>query len=350
MCPECPNEGVLAAQTPYFLPKAMCGDGLLVRLLVAKFGDHLPLNRQAAQLAREGFEVDTNVLAGWVQQAANRIEPLVNEVIRQLLTGEHLQADDTRLPVQDGADGKLRNGRLWAFTDQEQVFFVFSDTKKGAVPAEILAGYKGELLLVDGGSEFNQAVETLGLTRAGCWSHARRYFVDAIEQHPRDARLALDTIRDLFLIERELAAATDDERRAVRDARSRLLVDGLYAWISKKREHVRPMSALGHALTYLVNQESELRAFLDHPRLPLHNNLTELMLRGPVVGRKNWLFAGSEGGATAACKWFTLISSCRLQGVDPHRYLEDVLPKLWDWPAKDLWQLTPKAWAEAHPR
>lgn len=343
-CAHCPGEGVLSPPSPFLLPKAMCANSLLARVLVDKFGDHLPLHRQAARMAREGFEVDTLTLSSWVIAAMATLRPLVDAIRKQVLAAPVIQADDTGLPVQDGTDGQLRKGRLWVFTDREHAFYAFTATKQGVHPAGILSGYQGRVVLVDGGSEFNAA--TTGRTRAGCWSHLRRYFVEAAEAHPAESGLAIDVMRDLFLWERDWATLPPEERLARRQGQARPVVDRLYAWINAMSQTVRPKSALGAAVTYARNQEAELRVYLSDPAVPLHNNLSELMLRAPVVGLKNWLFAGSEGGALAAADAFTLISSCRLQGIDPHAYLVDVMARLAEHPANRLEELTPKGWRE----
>lgn len=346
-CPACPGQGVLAAEPPCALPRSLCGDGLLSRVLVDKFADHLPLNRQVDRMAREGVQLDTTTLSSWVVRAAELLEVVAEAVRTEVLAADVVQADDTGFPVQDGTDGQLRKGRLWAVTDQDQAFYVFTDTKHGAHPHAFLGDFKGHTLVVDGGSEFNAAVRDHRLDRAGCWSHARRYFHEARGEDPKACGVVLDVIRRLFLIERSFASATPTERYAGRQQESLPLVDGLFAWTLQLARTVRPTSGLGRAITYLHNQEPALRVFLDDGAVPLHNNLSELLLRRPVVGRKNWLFAGSEGGAKAAATMFTLVGSCRLQGVDPAVWLADVLGKLATWPAKRVSELTPKGWREA---
>lgn len=344
-CPSCPSEGVLVAPPPNFaLPRALCGNGLLARVLVDKFADRIPLNLQAERMKREGEEFSTATLSDWVLAGARFLGRIALAIDTRLLAGGWLQSDDTGFPVQDGTDGKLRKGRLWAVTDQQEVRYHFTDTKEGKNPAAFLAEFKGKLLLVDGGSEFNKAVAAKGLLRAGCWSHLRRYFFDARHHHPSEARLALGTIRDLFSIEAGLVGAPPDVVRQTRDRDSRPLVDGLYDWILGLRLATRPTSLLGEALTYAVNGREFFSRFLHHPELPMHNNRSEFALRGPVVGRKAWLFAGSEGGAHAAATMFTLVGSCMLQGIDPWVYLADVLSRLGDHPVNRVHELTPLAW------
>ncbi len=344
--PGRPGEGVLTVPAPFALDKALCGNGLLARVLVDKFGDHIPLNRQARRMKREGFEVGTNTLSGWTCGGAKVLEIVADAVKLELMAGDYLQGDDTGLPVQDGGDGMLRKGRLWAFTDQQQVFYAFTDTKEGEHPAHLLEGFAGDLLLVDGGSEFNQVVREQDLLRGGCWSHLRSYFFDARHHHPVEAALALGTIRDLCMIERRLHGFEPEKILEERRLFAKPLVDGFFQWVRAESTVTRPKSELGKALTYAINQEQTLRLHLDHGELPMHNNLSELLLRQAVVGRKNWLFARSEGGARAAATIYTLVGSCILQGIDPHEYLVDVLGRLLDHPVNRVGELTPRAWRE----
>ena len=345
VCPDHPDEGVWTASEPFLLPGAMCDNSLLVKVLVDKFVDGMPLNRQSDRFGREGLSLGTNVLSGWVRQAFREAGSLVTALMAQVAQAAVLQGDDSGFPVQDGTDGKLTNGRIWVVSDRRQAFFAFSRTKEGEHPAELFAelGIVGRRFVADGGSEYNLAERTLALDRGGCWVHLRRYFVNAKLQHD-EAQIALLAIQDLFAIEAELADGSDAERLAVRKARSQPIVDGLYNWVRGMSQQIRPKSKLGEALGYAISQESRMRLFLSFGDVPLHNNLSELMLRRPIVGRKAWLFAGSEGGAQAACGWFSLVSSCLLQGIDPSLYLHDVFCRLPDHPAKWVHELTPLNW------
>lgn len=255
-CPNCPGEGVLTVPAPYALERTLCADGLLARVLVDKFADHLPLNRQARRMARQGVEFSTNTLSSWVVQAANVLHIVAKATRQEILQNDFVQGDDTGFPIQDGGNGKLRKGRMWAFTDQEQVFYAFTDTKEGTFPVELLAGFEGDCLVADGGSEFNKAVTDLELQRAGCWSHLRTYFFNALPFHPHEAELALGTIRDLFMLERRFGHLPAEERLAARQAQSKDLVDGLLKWVKELSSTVRPTTKLMEALTYATNQES----------------------------------------------------------------------------------------------
>lgn len=264
---------------------------------------------------------------------------------REVAAAGTLLSDDSGLPVQDGTDGKLSKGRLWVFSDRMQAFFAFSRTKEGEHPTAILQelGVRGVRLVVDGGSEYNDVVAELGLNRGGCWSHLRRYFFNAAVQHV-EANDGLRVITDLFLIERQVADRSDADRLTARRERSAPLVDGFYTWVKALSPKVRPGSKLGEAVGYAISQETRMRLFLAHGDVPIHNNLSELLLRQPIVGRKNWLFSGSEGGARAAADWFSLIASCRLQKIAPWTYLYDVFGRLLDYPSQRVHELTPLNW------
>lgn len=279
-CVQCPKAEVWTAPEPCVLPQAMCDDSLLARVLVDKFGDHLPLNRQADRMTRSGFPINENVLSGWVRQGASAVRLLVAALRGEVAKAETLLGDDSGFPVQDGTDGKLANGRLWVFTDRSQAFFAFSRTKEGEHPTAALTalGVEGVRLVVDGGSEYNDVVATLDLTRGGCWSHLRRYFFDASLQHD-DAKHGLHTIHDLFMLERKFADLSDADRLEARKARSAPLVDGFYNWVRALAAKVRPGAKLGVAVGYALNQEARMRLFLAFGDVPLHNNISELLLR-----------------------------------------------------------------------
>jgi len=347
-CPTCPDAEEWTAPEPSLLPGAMCDDSLLARVVVDKFGDHLPLNRQADRMTRQDFSINENVLSGWVRSGAFHVRLLVAALRVEVAAADTLLGDDSGFPVQDGTDGRLANGRLWVFTDRRQAFFAFSRTKQGEHPTAVLddLGVEGTRLVVDGGSEYNDAESSLDLTRGGCWAHLRRYFFNASVQHD-EAPSGLRTIQDLFMIERQLADASSAERLAVRQQRSLPLVDGFYTWVKKLVPTVRPRSKLGNAVGYAISQEPRMRVFLAHGDVPMHNNLSELLLRQPIVGRKNWLFNGSVGGAAAAADWFSLIASCRLQKIDPWKYLYDVFGRLPDHSSKRVQELTPLNWRQA---
>lgn len=347
-CPHHPEAGTYAASEPFLLPRSMCDDGLLARVIVDKHEDHLPLNRQSKRFARQGMPFGTNVLAGWVLRGFRQVRPVVEALCKQVVEDQLVLSDDTGHPVQDKGDGTLRKGRLWVFTDQRQAFYAFSPDKKGVHPKTILSelGFEGGTLVADGGSEYDLAEAALGLERGGCWSHFRRYFTTAAILEP-EAEAVLPTFQDLFMIERELKGLDPDDRLAVRQERSAPLVDGVYTFIEQLSPSLRPSSLLSKACGYGISQKTRMHRFLADGRVPLNNNISELLLRQAVVGRKNWMFSRSEGGALAAAGWYSLIESAKLQGVVPLLYLHDLFQRLPNWPSNRVHELTPMRWRQA---
>ncbi len=350
VCPRCPDQGVLTAPEPisFALPKGTAGNGLLARVLIDKFADNIPLNRQVARFEREGLDLDVSTLCGWVRGGAEFFRPLVEAMHAAMLTRPWLQADATGLPVLDGNAGEAKRGHLWAYSDTEHVVYDFTETKKAKEPAAFLAGFTG-VLLVDGASDFNTAALGPGVVRAGCWSHARRYFYDARETSPVLADEALTKIGVLFEVEREIAGAPLEVRARFRRERSAPALDDIHRWLLDHVHKVRPRSPIGQAVQYTLNQWERLVVFVDHPEVPAHNNSSERNLRNPVIGRKNWLFAGSEGGARSAAVLFSIVGSCRLHGIDPWAYMAEVLGRLMDHPRNQLMELVPAAWARSRP-
>ncbi|MES2642797.1 MAG: IS66 family transposase [Myxococcota bacterium] len=228
--------------------------------------------------------------------------------------------------------------------NDRHVVYDYTPTKHGTGPAAYVADFKG-VFLADGGSEFNEAVRRMGLIRAGCWCHARRYFFDAKEHSPALAAEALKKIGVLFDIERAIAGADLETRQRVRGTDTRAALDDIKTWLVQHVHRQRPKSPLGQAMNYPLNQWAFLEVCVTHPEIPIHNNLSELQLRLPVVGRKNWLFAGSEGGAATAATLFSVIGSCRLYRLDPWEYLVSLLGRINDHSVARLSGLTPAAYA-----
>lgn len=340
VCDRCRKVETAPEPTSLALPRSIAGNGLVARVIVDKFADHIPLNRQVDRFARERFDISLSTLCDLVRSSAHLLSRIVDAMRAEQLAGTWLQADDTGLPVLDGTKGQTGAGRLWVYANAEHVVYDFTATKHGAGPATYLRGFLGTLL-ADGGSEFNAAVDQMGLTRAACWSHARRYFIDAEDQSPVLAREGIRRIGPLFDIERTIKDADMETRRRVRGTETRAVLDDIRAWMVENVHGARPRSAIAHAFHYALNRWEHLAACVTHPEIPIHNNMSELQLRRPVVGRKNWLFAGSEGGARSAATLLSLIGSCRLHELDPWEYLHAVLGAINDHPVSRVGELAP---------
>ena len=344
-CDACGTLETVPEPVAFALPRSIAGNGLVAHVVVDKFADHIPLNRQVTRFEREGLDLSLSTACDLVRATGDLVALLVERMTVEQLAESFVQGDDTGMPVLDGTRGKTGTGRLWVYASPRHVVYDFTATKAGAGPAAYLAGFKG-VLLADGGSEFNEAARGAGITRAGCWSHARRYFFDAREQSPALANEAIAQIGVLFDIERDKMPKADAAtRRELRANETRAALDGVKAWLVDRVHGLRPKSALGQAVNYALNQWEFLEVCASHPEIPIHNNLSELQLRRPVVGRKNWLFAGSEGGATSAARLYSLIGSCRIHNLEPWAYLHDVLGRINNHPVKRLSELTPAAYA-----
>ena len=343
-CPKCPSEGVITQPAPPFgLARSKYADGFVAQVLVDKYADNIPLRRQAKRLKREKIDVPIANLCRIVTGSADLLKHVVKWMADDLRSGPFLQGDGTGFPILDGPKNDRIAGALWVYTDGVQAVFEATKTHEGRHAAAFLDGFEG-VFLPDGASTYNEATRSDAVVRAGCWAHARRKFFDARDHHVH-AFTALRKIRDLFLLEREVWQLDAEARHRMRADRAGPWLRDFRAFVDEHLPNAEPRSPWHAALKYVVNQWTRLTVFIDHPQVPIHNNASELALRGPVTGRKNWLFAGSEGGATAAAVHFSIMHSCMLAGVDPLAYLRDVLHRLPEATPTALRQLTPTAWA-----
>lgn len=337
---------VLTAPSPlsYALPKAMCGNRLLTQIVIDKYADHLPLHRQAERFRREGFDLARSTLCDWVMDLGELLEPITRRMELQVRAGTWLRADATGMPVMDRqrVKGRTHHGHLWAWGNYETVIFTYTPDKKAETVADLFKDFAGPLL-IDGASDFNLVEKNEGVTRAGCWAHARRKLYEALSYDAVGALKGLAAIRQLFLAERIVMGAPIEERLALRDELCRPVLDGIRRWVDEELPKQVPRSPLHAALRYIDNQWSRLVVFLEHAEIACHNNDTERDLRRPVKGKHNYLFAGSPRGAHAAAVYYTLIGTCLLQGIDPKRYLTEILGRLDEPPSR----LTPHAIREA---
>lgn len=337
---------LVTAEPPvaFALPKALCGNRLLAQVVIDKYADHLPLYRQEARFKRQGVRMSRKTLCGWAMELSRLLRPVWKHMSREVLGGDWLRADATGMPVLDKARsrGKAHKGHLWAWGNYETVLFNYTPDKKAETVAALFPGFEGTVL-IDGASDFNLLEQADGVVRAGCWAHARRYFYEALKEDRDLALQGLGIIRELFMAERVVMAAPVDDRQALRDELSAPILQGIRNWVDETLPRQVPGSASHAALQYVDNQWDRLCVFLTEPKIACHNNDTERDLRRPVKGRDNWHFAGSPRGARAAAIYYSLIGTCLMQGLDPRRYLVEILGRLDEPPSK----LTPHAVREA---
>lgn len=337
------------------IARGRAGPKLLAHVLFAKYGLHLPLNRQSDVYAREGIDLDVSTLADWVGAAAATLMPIVDVIRTHIFAAARIHADDTTVPVL--AKGKTRTGRLWTYVRDDRPFggpdppaavFFYSRDRAGEHPEQHLLGYAG-LMQADAYAGFNRLYEATRnsgpIIEAACWAHARRKFFDLahISKAPIAAE-AVGRIDALFAIERAVNGLVPQERVRVRDERSRPLVVALQTWLREQRSKVSKHSETGKAIDYLLKRWMAFTRFLDDGRLCLSNNAAEREIRAVAMGRKNWTFAGSDQGGHRAAAIYTLIATAKLNDVDPQAWLADVLARLQDHPAKRVHELLPWSW------
>ena len=337
------------------IARGRAGAGLLAHILFAKYGLHLPLNRQSTVYAREGVDLDVSTLADWVGAAAATLMPLVEVVQDHVFAAERIHADDTTVPVL--AKGKTRTGRLWTYVRDDRPFggcdppaalLFYSPDRSAKHPERHLAVYAG-LMQADAYAGFNRlygAGRKPGpIIEAACWAHARRNFFDLgrISKAPI-AIEAVERIDALFAIEREINGLTAQQRLYARNERSRSLVTALETWMREQRAKLSGQSDTAKAIAYCLTRWVALTRFLDDGRLCMSNNAAEREMRPVAIGRKNWTFAGSDAGGHRAAAIYTLIQTARLNDVDPQAWLADILARLQDHPAKRIAELLPWNW------
>jgi transposase len=332
------------------IDKGLPGPGLLAHVLVQKYADHLPLNRQIGIFARSGIEMSVSTLCDWVREGAGLLQVIADAIFERVLAANVMQGDDTGLRVLDGSvAGGSKKGHLWAFIgDRKHVAFKYTETWKGDEARKHTQRRTG-WLQVDGYAGFDQQFNAPVpvIFEVGGWSHARRKYVEARDGGDVRAAVAISIIAGLFAVEREADDAKLDHaaRQALRLAKSAPVLDELGAWAAEMRPHAPPKTPLGQAITYTVNQWKQLRRFLDDGAIELTNNAAERALRAVAVGRANWQFAGSDEGARRAAVIYSIIGTCKLQGIDPWAYMRDAFDALsTGFPASRLPELLPDAW------
>lgn len=336
---------VLVVPTPELpIVRGSAGPGLLADTIVKRWQDHLPLARQESIYRREGIELTRSTLCTWHTQLAELAEPLVAAMHADALTAPYLCTDATGVLVQH--PGRCKRGHFWVLVaPKRHVLFEFSMSHDGAAVDRLLGGYSG-YVVADAHKVYDHIYGPGKATEAACWSHMRQYVLEAMLVDADPVREAMDCIKTLFLVERTIDGAPAAVRTAVRAEKSKPALDWFFAWCDINRDRALDGSPLADAIRYATNQRQALMRFLDDQRLPIHNNISELNLRRQAVGRKNWLFVGSEDGARANTIFVSLLASCAMHRIEPWSYLRDLLCLLPGWSTQRLLELAPVNWTE----
>lgn len=330
--------------------RSRAGAGLLAQVLTAKYADHLPLYRQTEIYAREGVPLSRSTLADWVGASAKLLRPLGDALFRYVMAGTTVHGDDTTVPVLAPGRGKTRTGRLWAYARDERpaggntppaVGFRFSPDRKGKHPTQHLAGFAGTLH-ADGFAGFNNLYRTGRIHEAACWAHVRRKFHDIWKaNNSAQAKEAIDRIGALYAVEETIRGELPEVRQRERQARAGPLLDDLKTWLDELLTQVSAKSDLARAIAYARNRWAALTRYRDLGEVEIDNNAAERAIRSVALGRKNYLFAGSDAGGESAAMVYSLIGTAKLNGLDPFRYLHAVIERINDHPVNAVDQLLP---------
>ncbi len=346
------------------IPRSMAGPGLLAHVLVSKFYDHLPLYRQNEIFARMGANIPASTLVDWCGQGVRVLEPLIERIRTNILASDRLHADNTTVRVLDpskridGIGKGVKEGRIWTYVRDDRPWgntappgaaYFFSVDRKGEHPQRHLAGFSG-ILQADAYSGFKAlyAPDASGKPRireAACWAHLRRDFFDVHTATKSEiAREALDRIGDLYNIERQINGQSRDARHATRQKETRPKVKGFKAWSEAQLARIHGKSDLAKAFRCALNRWGAFTLFLDDGRVAIDNNAAERAIKPVVIGRKNFLFTGSDAGGETLASAMTIIETAKFNGLDPQAYLADIFARIHDHKINRIDELLPWNW------
>jgi transposase len=352
-CPSCENNGenpriAVAAKPDTAMEKGFAGPGLLAFIVTSKFADYLPLYRLEDIFERQGFEISRATQSVWCGEVADVVEPLYQRMAQRVRQSHVVATDDTVLPML--SPGQTQPARMWVYVGDEtnpyNVFdFTLNRSREG--PKEFLKDYT-QVLLADAYGGYNGVVAGNAITRAGCWSHARRKFVEAEKTAPQIAREAVALIDALFAVERRAKDVSVAERLELRQEQSVPLLAELHRKLLIWKEQLLPKHPMADAVNYTLSQWDALTVFTTDGTVPIDNNVSEREMKRIVLNRKNSLFVGNPRGGRTAAILASLTSSCRRHDMDPHLYFMQLLVNLPTWPASDLDAWLPDRWKQAH--
>jgi len=349
---QCDGCGVQTAALPNeVLPKAKADAGLLAQVLVSKYYDHLPLYRQEAIFERYGMDLSRKTQCDWVLGCADALEPLYRRLKAAVLASDVVLSDDTPVDLLSPGHGQVKTARLWVSVgglDLKSCVYDFTLTRNKDGPLNFFKGYRGNLLSDAYGGYEPLFESDSGIVPSACWAHARRYFFEALPTQPESAAEVLSWIRQLYRIEDQARSWDPALRCGLRQEDSARVLDKIYAWLEEHLNAWLPKSPLGQAVHYAWKIWDRLCQYLLNGRIPIDNNLAERALRPVAIGRKNWMFIGSERGGRAAAIIMSFMHTCRLIGLEPWKYFKHTLAAINDYPARQIDELLPAQFQKAH--
>ena len=350
-CRSCQEHVAIPPKPPQPIDKGLPGPGLLAHVITNKYAYHLPLYRQEDILAHYGVTISRSTLCGWLAQSVELLNPLYQLLIQRVQDSRIIWTDDTTVPVLDPTLPKTRTGRFWVYIgDVVNPYCVYDFTPRRTRdgPQRFLEGFEG-YLQADAFSGYDRICAGANVTRVACWAHARRKFYDARHTAPLPAHQALARIRQLYDIEEVCKKLSADERRVVRQRDAVPLLNSLGEWLDEQSRKILPKSPVGRAMGYARNQWADLQTYTRDGELSIDNNVSERSVRAQAIGRKNYLFVGSDRGGRTAATLYSLVGTCRRHLIDPFAYLKDILQRLPSHPADRLGELLPDIWIAANP-
>jgi transposase len=351
-CVSC--QGIFQASAPSRpIARGLPGPALMAHVMVSKYCDHQPLYRQSVIYARSGIELDRSTLAGWVGKGDELLDPLVDRIRRYVLANDKVHGDETPVKVLAPGTGKTKTGRLWVYVRDDRpagdmapraAWFAYSPDRSAEHPQRHLRGFNGALQ-ADAYGGWPKLYETGDVQEVACWAHARRPWWELFLSTGRDpnslAAEALRRIGALYDIEQEIRGQPPEARKAQREARAGPLLKELRQWLEGLLTRVSAKSDIRQAIGYSLGRWKALTRYVGNGRLEIDNNAAERALRGVSLGRKNYLFMGSDTGGKRAAAFYSLVETAKLNGLDPEAYLREVFERIADHPINRIEELLP---------
>ena len=330
------------------IDKCLAESGLLAHVITEKYEHHTPLYRQELKFERLGIDISRKTMAGWMVRCAEGLKPLYERMLEEILGYDIVLNDDTPVNMLDPGKGKTKQTRLWCTLGGENLKYTMYNFTLGRGregPLEFFKGYQG-YFMSDALASYDELFRTEDICSLACWAHTRRYFIKAQDTSPKEATKVLVMIKELYKIEKAIKKDSADVRLKVRTKKSRPQLARIFRWLRKNKRAHLPQSPMNQAIRYALNIRKRLTPYTKDGRLPIDNNLAENDIRPIALGRKNWMFLGSENGGHAAAILMTFCTTCRKLKINTWAYLQDVLQRINTHPMSKIDELLPDHWKE----